>query len=141
MNRKKQRRLRRPSHKQVRDISKILGAVWSLPSDEAAQSAIHEIASRRYELRPGSLATSAAFYSASDDEGCCLILVGSGDMFDGGFLATCSMCVQRRGGVWLPESARTQAMIKWADGQWQKSQKQESIRARRLVAELERNKP
>ncbi len=140
MNRQKQGRLKRPPRQSVRHVRKILGAVWSTPSDEAAQDAIREITAKRYELHPGSSATSAAFYSASDDQGWCLVLVGSGDMFNGAFLAGCGMCIQRHGGARLPESERTQAMIKWADGRWQKSQKEDRRTTRRLLfAEFQRN--
>lgn len=136
MNKQKQGRLRRQPRQPVRSTRKILGVVWSFSSDETAQDAVRDIRAKKYELRPGSFATDAAFYSTSDDEGHCLILVGSGSMFDGGFLATCGACVQKYGGTRLQESTRTQAMVKWADGQWQKSQKQQRKTTRRLMKEM-----
>ena len=118
---------------------KVLSAVWGVPSLQAAQDAIREITAKRYELRPGSFATRIAFYSAQDDEGHCVILVGYGSMFDGGFLARCGMCVEQQGGARLPQSQRTQRMVEWAHSEWQKSQKEERRKARRLLAETKRN--
>lgn len=124
----------------VREDRKVLGAVWSVPSDEAAQQIITELERMLISglLHPGQFARTAAFYSAGDDEGWCLILVGSGEMFGGGFLARCGLCAARRGGIRVPDSPRAKAMIAWADGRWQKSQKEKRRQMRQILARRKR---
>ena len=74
----------------------------------------------------------AAFFSASDEKGYYIVLVGRGEMFDGGFLAVCGRYIQKHDGTRLSELKRTQELIRKADIQQQKELKQERDRVRKL---------
>lgn len=96
---KRQRRWRSPDRRPMRETSLVIGVVWSVPSFEIAEVVIPEIEQRMKHdrLTCGSEIRLYAFFSAVDEQGSCVVLIGFGTMFDANFLAGCGICIQCQG--------------------------------------------
>lgn len=118
--------------------SKVIGAVWAMPSREACRAMLAEIERKEKEWVAGPHVKACSVFSATSKTGHYVVLVGCGLMFSASYLTACGMCAKRQGGDVLSGelAGQKQTLINWAFREWRIVLKQEKKRVRALYNQM-----
>jgi len=118
--------------------SRIIGAVWVLPSREACSAMLAEIERKEKEWATGPHVKVCSVFSATSKTGHYIVLVGRGLMFSASYLTACGLCAKRQGGDVLSGelASQKQELINWAFREWRMALKREKKTVKGLIAQL-----
>ena len=131
---KRQQQWRSPDRGPVHMRNAFTMIAWGVPSWEVGEAAIRDIKRKiaRDKLTCGPEISIYDFFTASDEEGACVILIGVGTMFAVRFAAACGSCLQHHNGSRLAESKRTRALADQVKTVWRKERKSKRKETRQL---------